>query len=283
MDKPMSVPNEPGLWERTDSGEIEVSTPISTPKISDLLKAVNKLTHERDALAEAIHDAAVAANLVEPQSLTGPQLLLLCKDFGDLLSLKYATPSPPEVIEPEAYSNATAVDLEKGSFDFSPSPVNREQFPKCPHCNDGRMADSGDGSNWCDRCEVPTFERSDAEVGGRLDTSGRDVTNLPGLWDESDTQEVTDSGGVTPWGASIDVPCDGPKPITQDFIRQHGGEGLHADELYFGWGDDVGWALAWYEPGNVLSVYGQDILHDHEPTQADVLSLLMALKITTGI
>lgn len=50
--------------------------PITTPKISDLLKAVNKLTHERNALAEGIHDAAVVANLIEPQSLTGPQLLL---------------------------------------------------------------------------------------------------------------------------------------------------------------------------------------------------------------
>lgn len=33
--------------------------------------------------------------------------------------------------------------------------MDREQFPKCPRCNDGRMSASGDGSNWCDRCEVP--------------------------------------------------------------------------------------------------------------------------------
>jgi hypothetical protein len=87
-------------------------TPITTPKISDLLKAVNKLTHERNALAEGIHDAGVAANLIEPQSLTGPQLLLLCKDFGDLLSLKYtATPSPPEVIEGQAENAELRAEL----------------------------------------------------------------------------------------------------------------------------------------------------------------------------
>lgn len=33
--------------------------------------------------------------------------------------------------------------------------MDREQFPKCPHCINGRMSASGDGSNWCDRCEVP--------------------------------------------------------------------------------------------------------------------------------
>lgn len=31
----------------------------------------------------------------------------------------------------------------------------REEFPKCRNCNDGRMSVSGDGSQWCDRCEVP--------------------------------------------------------------------------------------------------------------------------------
>ena len=32
--------------------------------------------------------------------------------------------------------------------------MDREQFPKCPHCINGRMSVAGDGSQWCDRCEV---------------------------------------------------------------------------------------------------------------------------------
>ena len=39
--------------------------------------------------------------------------------------------------------------------------MNREQFPRCSHCNDGRMSVSGDGSNWCDRCEVPQQARAE--------------------------------------------------------------------------------------------------------------------------
>jgi hypothetical protein len=55
---------------------------IRPPKISDLLKAVDRLTHERNALAKGIHDAAVSLGIIQPQSLTGPQLLLLCEDMA---------------------------------------------------------------------------------------------------------------------------------------------------------------------------------------------------------
>lgn len=302
--------------------------------------------------------------------------------------------------------------------------MDREQFPKCPRCNDGRMSVSGDGSQWCDRCEVPRQPDHDSEwldqpatvsvIGGfpvvqsicmgcgktlllenAWMTDGCPCNSVLGVnsmnetrWlllmqlQQSQARELIDSIRATllvnfgadskhnrygialkdegttlqllmqalthltsenesikgelahmrttdavqdrqallenvtalevllkrvaaecretfidtdemapAWVsllADIDARIDDDResgPITQDFIRLHGGEGLHADDLYFGWGDDAGWALAWYEPGNTLSVYGQDILHDHEPTQADVLCLLRALKISfaTGI
>jgi hypothetical protein len=59
---------------------------MSEIKTSGLLEAVNRLTHERGALAEAIHDAAVKAGIIQPQSLTGPQLLLLCDDLATTLN-----------------------------------------------------------------------------------------------------------------------------------------------------------------------------------------------------
>jgi hypothetical protein len=34
--------------------------------------------------------------------------------------------------------------------------LRRQQSPKCPHCDSGRMSVSGDGSFWCDVCECPT-------------------------------------------------------------------------------------------------------------------------------
>ena len=34
--------------------------------------------------------------------------------------------------------------------------MRREEYPKCLHCADGRMANNQGGSIWCDRCESPT-------------------------------------------------------------------------------------------------------------------------------
>jgi hypothetical protein len=78
---------------------------------------------------------------------------------------KLTATAPPEVIEPSTYSNAAAVDLEKGSFDFEPEAIEgREHFAKCRNCNDGRMSVSGDGSQWCDRCEVPARTTEAAKI-----------------------------------------------------------------------------------------------------------------------
>lgn len=74
---------------------------------------------------------------------------------------------------------------------------------------------------------------------------------------------------------------EGAKKITEARLRDLGAEGLHADDPYYGWGDDNGWLLAWYEPDNRLSIYGQDLYFDPAPTMDDVERLCLALRISS--
>lgn len=74
-------------------------------EIESLREEAQRLTGERDALAEAIRDAAVKVGIVAADApLTGPHLLMLCNDLASSESEQLAALAE---IEPKAETKTT--------------------------------------------------------------------------------------------------------------------------------------------------------------------------------
>lgn len=76
--------------------------------------------------------------------------------------------------------------------------------------------------------------------------------------------------------------ADDGELVTEEWLRSLGAEALHADDPFYGWADDVGWVLAWHEPDNTLSIYGETVLHEQNITKRNVRQLLSALGVQSG-